>query len=331
MPAPNPSLVSVVIPTIRRPVLVLRAVDSVRRQTHAALEIIVIIDGPDEPTRIALQAVDDPRLIVLQNAASEGPGPARNRAAQRARGDWIAFLDDDDEWLPEKLARQLAGRSPDQDVVLSCRCRVETPRAAYVWPHRLCGPREPIDEYLFARPSLQRGDAYLATPTFVLPRRLFAASGFGTTQQNEDTTLLLRATKRLGAELVMLPDVLVVIHTEEARWSFGSVFDWRDSLRWLDAMGDLFTRRAYSGFALVTLGSQAAGQGDHAAIPVLLRAAFARGAPTRNQIALFVAFWAVPQGVRQRLRAARARLRPRRGNRDSRYALQAPGGTDLPC
>ncbi len=322
-------LVSVIIPTIRRPRLVLRAVESVRRQTHDALEIIVIVDGPDDATIAALQGIDDPRLTVLQNAVSEGPGPARNRAALQARGDWIAFLDDDDEWLPEKLGRQLAGRTADQDILLSCRCRVETPRATYVWPTRLCEPQEPVDEYLFARRSLQRGDAYLATPTFLLPRRLFAASTFGATQQNEDTTLLLRVTKQLGATLVMLPDVLVVIHTEEARWSFGSVFDWREALRWLDDMGALFTRRAYSGFALVTLGSQAADQGDHAAIPVLLRAAIRRGAPTPVQLALFAAFWAVPQSLRQRLRAARARFRRSRG--DTRYALQTAPGSDLPC
>ncbi len=145
-PPAGGDLVSVIIPTVRRPVLVRRAIDSVRRQTHASLEIIVIIDGPDEATRLALGAIDEPRMRVLLNAVAEGPGPARNRAAAQARGDWVAFLDDDDEWLPDKLARQLAGQSPDRDVLLSCRCRVETPRAAYVWPRRLCGRREPVDE-----------------------------------------------------------------------------------------------------------------------------------------------------------------------------------------
>jgi hypothetical protein len=309
-PPAGGDLVSVIIPTVRRPVLVRRAVDSVRRQTHAGLEIIVIIDGPDEATRLALGAIDEPRMRVLLNAVAEGPGPARNRAAAQARGEWVAFLDDDDEWLPDKLARQLAGQSPDRDVLLSCRCRVETPRATYVWPRRLCGRREPVDEYLYARRALRRGETYLATPTVMLPRRLFAASRFGLTPQNEDTTLLLWATKTLGAELIMLPDVLVVIHAEEARWSHGTVFDWRQSLDWLDGMGGLITRRAYGGFVLVTLGSQAADQGDRAAIGVLLGRALRRGAPTPLQLLLFLGFWAVPRGLRRRLRAAGARLRP---------------------
>ncbi|MBS0559425.1 MAG: glycosyltransferase family 2 protein [Proteobacteria bacterium] len=301
-------MVSVIIPTIRRPELVRRAIESVTRQTCASLEIIVIVDGPDEATWNALQAIADPRLRVLRNDAPMGPGPARNRAAQAAHGDWVAFLDDDDEWLPEKLARQLDGRSPEDDVVLSCRCRIETARAVYVWPQRLYSSDEPVDEYLFARRSLRRSDAYLATPTIVLPRRLFLATGFGATEQNEDTTLLLRLTKTMGAELVMLPDILTVIHTEEARWSIGSVFDWRESLDWIDAMGSLITRAAYSGFLLVTLGSQAADQGDPLAIPTLLGRAFRRGRPTLRQLLLFAAFWAVPQRVRQRVRETASRL-----------------------
>jgi len=288
--------------------LVRRAIESVARQTWPCLEIIVIVDGPDEATCDTLRRIDDPRLRVIRNDMPMGPGAARNRAAQEARGAWIAFLDDDDEWLPDKLTRQLAGRSPEDNVVLSCRCRVETPRAAYNWPQRLYGADEPIDEYLFARRSLRRSDAYLATPTVVLPRRLFLSTGFGTTQQNEDTTLLLRATKSMGAELVMLPDILTVIHSEEARWSTGSVFDWRDSLDWIDAMGSLITPRAYSGFLLVTLGSQAADQGEVKAIGTLLNRAFRHGRPTLRQLALFAAFWTVPQRLRRRCREALSRL-----------------------
>jgi len=300
-----------------------RAIESVQRQTYQAIEIIVIIDGPDDVTRQLLKATDDKRLKVLQNATSEGPGRARNRGALEASGDWIAFLDDDDEWLPEKLARQLAGHTPSRDVILSCRCRVETPSGTYIWPHRLCGPRENVDDYLYDRRSLARGDAYIATPSLVLPRRLFAASGFGTTYHNEDTTLLLDLTKRQGAELVMLYDVLVVIHEEQAWGSLGATFDWREMLRWLDDRGTLVTRRAYSGFALVRLGSQAANQGDYVAIPALLSAAVRHGTPRAIHLLLFAAYWVVPKDLRQRWLAFRARpaatsARHRDGRRQSR-------------
>jgi glycosyltransferase involved in cell wall biosynthesis len=328
----SPALVSVVIPTIRRPELVLRAVRSVLGQTYPAVEVVVVIDGPDDFTAAALTSIKDERVRVLQNMSSLGPGPARNRAAREARGEWLAFLDDDDEWLPDKLARQLESQTADRDVVLSCRCRVETPQATYIWPDRLCGPREPIDEYLFVRRSLHRSEAYLATPTVVLPRRLFEASdGFGSTMQNEDIALLLRVTKTLGAALVMLPDVLTVIHTEEDRWSTGTVFDWREALAWADGMGDLITPRAYSGLALVTAGSQAADSGDVRAIPILLQASFRRGKPTARQLLLFAAFWAVPPRLRQRVRAALTRLRAPTHASKRALTQSTVARTNAPC
>ena len=101
-------LVTVVIPTRRRPELVQRALRSVLAQTHTALDVVVVIDGPDPATAEALRNWPDERMRVLQNPAPIGAGAARNRAALEAKGAWIAFLDDDDEWLPDKLARQLA-------------------------------------------------------------------------------------------------------------------------------------------------------------------------------------------------------------------------------
>jgi glycosyltransferase involved in cell wall biosynthesis len=309
-------LVSVIIPTLRRPDLLRRALASVFSQSWTSIEVIVVIDGPDAATRALLDAMADPRLTVLRHERSLGPGRARNAGAALARGAWLAFLDDDDEWLPDKLAVQLAGMSSAQPVLLTCRCRVETPLAVYLWPRRLPRPDEPVDDYLFARRSAVRGEAYLATPTFVLPAWLFRRTGFGDGHQYEDTTLLLKVTRGEGATIVMRPEVLVVIHTEEDRPSLGSDFAWRDALRWLDGQRALFTPAGYSGFCLVTLGSQAARVGDWRALPVLLGHALRHGAPTALQLALFAGFWAVPQPARVRLRALHARLRsPRLGSR----------------
>jgi hypothetical protein len=300
-------LVSVIIPTIRRPETLRRAIASVFGQTWTAVEVIVMIDGPDPATRAVLATFTDPRLTVLCNEYSRGPGIARNAAAQTARGVWLAFLDDDDEWLPEKLERQLAGVTPDQPVVLSCRCLVETSRATHLWPRRLPRPDEPVDSYLFERRSLLRGEAYLATPTIVMPAWLFHRTGFGTTWQHEDTTLLLRATRLERASIIMRPEVLTIIHVRGAGTSLGSDFSWQDGLAWLETVRDLFTPRGCSGFCLVTLGSQAARVRDWQAIPILLRHAWSSRSITILQLLLFMTFWMVPQDVRQRFRATRSR------------------------
>ena len=297
--------VSVVIPTAGRPRLIGRAVASVLAQTLPDLELIVVVDGPDPDTVAALATIHDERLRVLQNHSPAGAGAARNLGAAQARGDWLAFLDDDDEFLPEKLERQLA-LAAGREVLVSCRSRVVTPHATYVWPRTLYDGARPIDEYLFDRKSLFRGDTLLQTSSYLLPRALFERTRFGDSRQNEDTTLLLRVTKQAGAAIVVAPETLVVLHTEEARPSLGSRYDWREMLAWADGVRDLLTPRAYSGFCLIYLGSQAARHRQWQGLPVLLARALGRGAPTPAQLATFFAFWLIPIGLRRRLRASLA-------------------------
>lgn len=297
------ALVSVIIPTTRRPQQLRRALDSVFAQTYRELEAVVVVDGANPETMAMLGAYDERRLRVLQNDRPLGPGLARNAGAEVARGEWLAFLDDDDEWLAEKLERQLAQASIEQAVLLTCRCRVITPQATYLWPRQTYDGKTPVDEYLWQRRSFFRGEAYLATATYVLPRWLFMQAGFGPTRHNEDDTLLLRLTKEHGAHIRMLPDVLAVIHADDPRNSLGSNFAWRDGLAWVESMGSLVTPRAFAGFCLVVLASQAARAGDHAGLALLLRRSFAGGSPSANQLLLFAAFWLLPMELRQRLRA----------------------------
>lgn len=97
--------VSVVIPTCDRPALLARALASVRAQTRPPAEIIVVDDGSDPTARPRLDAGD---VRLLANRRARGASGARNWGAAHARGPLLAFLDDDDEWLPEYLATATA-------------------------------------------------------------------------------------------------------------------------------------------------------------------------------------------------------------------------------
>ena len=152
-------LVSVVIPTLNRPKLLLRAIDSVLRQTHQEIEVIVVVDRPDPDTVSAVRSVNDPRLQLIVNPHPLTAAGARNTGADHATGEWIAFLDDDDEWLPNKLERQIAFASGRAPALVSCLSRVVTPTATYVWPQVIYDNSGPIDEYLFDRRSLFRDRA----------------------------------------------------------------------------------------------------------------------------------------------------------------------------
>jgi glycosyltransferase involved in cell wall biosynthesis len=116
-------LVSVVVPTRDRLPLVRRAVLSVLQQSEQSFELILIDDASSDGTRQYLTqlAAADPRIRVIRNALPKGGAGARNVGIGMSRGKWIAFLDDDDEWLPLKLESQLQALQQTPDAV-ACSC-----------------------------------------------------------------------------------------------------------------------------------------------------------------------------------------------------------------
>jgi glycosyltransferase involved in cell wall biosynthesis len=100
--------VSVVIPTRNRAELLMsHALPSALAQRNVDVEVVLVDDGSDEAGRHALDRLTDPRVRVVHHATREGQSRARNTGIEAARGDWIAFLDDDDLWSPDKLHEQL--------------------------------------------------------------------------------------------------------------------------------------------------------------------------------------------------------------------------------
>lgn len=107
----HPGLVSVVIPTKDRPEMLRRAVLSVIGQTYAPVELIVVDDGSADPAREAiddLESGDLERFVIRRHEENQGGSAARNTGIREARGEYIAFLDDDDRWTPHKLEKQVA-------------------------------------------------------------------------------------------------------------------------------------------------------------------------------------------------------------------------------
>jgi glycosyltransferase involved in cell wall biosynthesis len=100
------SRVSVIVPAFNAGPYVTDAVTSALAQTHRPHEVIVVDDGSTDDTRERLRAFDGQVQVLTQ--ANRGAAAARNRGVAAARGEWIAFLDADDLWLPTKLDRQLA-------------------------------------------------------------------------------------------------------------------------------------------------------------------------------------------------------------------------------
>jgi len=111
--------VTVVMPAYNSAQFIADSIQSVRDQSFHAWELIVVDDGSSDNTRtvVARQGRDEPRLRLVELSSNRGAAVARNHAIALARGRFIAFLDSDDTWRPDKLAKQVRMLS-EHDAVL---------------------------------------------------------------------------------------------------------------------------------------------------------------------------------------------------------------------
>lgn len=121
------SLISVIIPTYKRhPDMLNRAIKSVQTQTYTNLEIIIVDDSPhDYMDRVLIEnmiyELCDNRVHYIKHEKNLGACAARNTGISNSKGDFIAFLDDDDEWLPTKLEKQILKMANSNTGLVYCK------------------------------------------------------------------------------------------------------------------------------------------------------------------------------------------------------------------
>jgi glycosyltransferase involved in cell wall biosynthesis len=200
--------VSAVIPTVGRPSLT-RAVQSVLEQTCAVEELIVVADAGNPIT-----LPPDDRITLLTNPFRQGPGVCRQRGIDAARGSVIALLDDDDEWDPVKLERQLEAVDAlgDASWIASSRMAVLGPGIRRrVWPRRLIEPRQSVPDYLFRFTGLRAGGAVLQTSTLCFPAELARKVRWDVRADavHDEPSWLIRVQREMpDLRVIQLPDVL---------------------------------------------------------------------------------------------------------------------------
>lgn len=298
--------VSVVLPTYQRPDLVRQAVRSVLDQTFADLEVVVVVDGRDDASVAALGRESDPRLRVHVPDRHLGNADARNAGVALARARWIAFLDDDDAWLPRKLERQLpvALASTATHPIVSCRVLVRGSGHEAIWPRRLPAPGEDWSEYFFCRRTPFTGEGMITMTSILTTTSLLREVPFATgLARHVDPDWTLRATRRpdVAVHFAAPDEPLVVWNMEHDRPRITTRRNWRESLAWCRANRGLFSRRGYAAFLLHVVGSNAAAQHAWSAFPALLAEAIRDGRPAPVDIASHVANFALPATVQRRI------------------------------
>lgn len=100
-------LVSIITPTYNCGKFIGETIESVRAQNYTRWEMIIVDDCSTDNTEEVVASYHDDRIVYIRNDVNSGAAVSRNRALRMARGRWMAFLDSDDLWMPEKLERQI--------------------------------------------------------------------------------------------------------------------------------------------------------------------------------------------------------------------------------
>lgn len=289
-------LVSVVIPTHQRSHLIGHAVQSALAQSLKEIEVIVVIDGRDEATEHALASIADDRLRVVTLETNQGAGIARNVGAEHARAEWVAFLDDDDKWMPRKLEIQwaTAQKSTYRYPLISCRVIVRSQSGEQVLPRRVYTGDEPLSEYLFCRRGIWWGDGMILPTTIFVKRELVALLPFNALRRSQDIHWLLRAGLRadVGIEFVSEREPLAVWNRSNDAARLANPNQQRDLARgWTDENLHLFTPRAYAAYVLLTQSFFRAHTRDPRVFWDGLQRAFRYGKPRARDVLIYCGIW----------------------------------------
>jgi len=230
--------VSVIIPTTGRPEL-LRAAQSVRNQTgDLSLELVIVFDREKGSVAVPPALAELADLIVWTGGGRRGSF-ARNLGVDNSSNPWVAFLDDDDEWLPDKLASQLTaavGMHPDK-TLLSCRhlhVDVDGERVSKAAPAQTISSEQKVSEYLFRKRRPTAGRASMYTSTLVCGRGLAVTVPWDDTlARHQDWDWLIRVDSVPGVKVLQVPQPLVRIQTGSSG-SISASNSWTDSLAWAD-------------------------------------------------------------------------------------------------
>ena len=208
----NKPTVSIIIPTYNRRQSIGRSVRSVLNQTYQDFELIIVDDGSTDNTKELVADFNDERIRYVRHEGNKGEAAARNTGIKAARCDYIAYQDSDDEWLPEKLARQmelLEDASPEVGVIYTGFWKTENHRRTYIpfsWVSRKNGN---------IHRELLKGN-FIGGPVTLIKKECFEKAGMFNEEifHLEDWELWLRISKYYHFKYIDEPLVIAHYHSD---------------------------------------------------------------------------------------------------------------------
>jgi|GEM_PF-2737542 len=202
---------AVIIPTFNAEQFIVRALESLRAQTLSPEEVIVIDDGSTDDTLrlIKAWASENKLPLVVEQITNSGAGAARNRALEQVTAEWVSFLDADDEWAPDKLARVEAAVSSSHQVEFVHTDRVYILPSGDTLDSGFQAGRMVDPQYLCSGFTIK-------TSTVSIARAFLSRTNlkFGTESTSEDYALFWRTVIRARA-IRYIDEPLTVVHERQ--------------------------------------------------------------------------------------------------------------------
>jgi glycosyltransferase involved in cell wall biosynthesis len=205
--------VSIIIPTYNRAHVLSRAIQSVLAQTYQDFELIIVDDGSTDDTERLVKSFNSEKIRYIRHIENKGPAAARNNGIQSAKGDYIAFQDSDDEWMPQKLEKQMRAfetAPPEVGVVYTGSYIIKNNRK-WVAPHGGLPPPKDGDIFFsqlkgrFVLPSATviKGECFARAGTF--DERFFPI---------EDSELFLRFSRHYQFKCINEPLIIYYLQPD---------------------------------------------------------------------------------------------------------------------
>lgn len=267
MTAPPSPVFSVVIPVKNRSQLLYRSLLSLREQSMQDFEIIVVDDGSEEEIGLVVGRFSDLDITLLRlPAGTSGACAARNVGSTAARAPYIAYLDSDDLFLPDKLQSIAAAiKETGADLLASPLLVYRGDDRLQLRPTRAPGMDEDISEFYFV------SDERIQSSSIVVSQNLFNSVGWNEKLRKvQDPDFFIRCS-RAARFVHFLPDPLAVLFDDEQGGRVSSAAAEDSIVSWLESPECPLTPKARAGFVLYALSHEIAKRNRFEALSIILK------------------------------------------------------------
>ncbi|WP_374112278.1 glycosyltransferase family 2 protein [Rhodococcus sp. CH91] len=253
------STITVVIPTLERSELY-RALESVRAQTLPCHEVLVIVDKPEVSPDTRRFLRENERAI--STGGGRGGAVARNIGLAHATGQYVAFLDDDDWWEPEKIESQVDACNRTGATVSWTATRFHQDSKVRIIPRRPYQGGEFVGDYLVARPGIRHGDGYIQSSSLLIDRQLATKVQWDESlKKHQDWDFVIRLVDVECSRFTYVPLPLVNVQ-QASENSVSASRKWAASAHFLLKFDARWGQRAKADFVLTQIVRSSLAAGD---------------------------------------------------------------------